>query len=610
MASFVGQDLTSQIIASGIGYQAQEYYPSYSYAPPVANGYTKSVYTIGVTNGITDQAGADIRATYLNSLGTSNPWVNDPAGAVWDEDCGFWRAWMITTPEYGIPNTSDGQTVWTEVVSSDLLVWTYNQAPFLAQYDTFGQMWGGSVIIDTNNTAGLGAGTVFYFVSSPGPSGAYVTQTISRWCAPALGYPPILEGCILAPPLGYPRQGGSGFRDSRVFWDSDRSEWVIGMTIDYGLCFYTSPDLNNWTFQWVEDLNTWNQIECPNLFRMRAQDGTYKWIMMCSMKGYGPGGADEPGIINGANQAIGYLVGQWDGTKFIRDTEYADLTKMPRLLSQGPDWYAQAPFWKDYSGTECYIWAWIGNWAYSGNLPFQGYMGVQSMVTRMILNDQGDGQGYRLFNQILDGQSALYPKNNMDYNQWIYGNGSDDYLVPTNVWKGGDVSSLPVRAEKLEYTNLEGNDTVLYVLPSAWRLDVSIAPVKQLGDEAAMPLPDEFSITFCSSLDQTIYTRLGFQFSKNQWYFDRKQSGTTLLAQGSGNAGPQAMFDAVSTGTLAGAANDISIICDGGLVEILINGDQYICSVLFPPEKACMAYLSAFGPSTTALMVYRSSIWW
>ena len=603
------QNFLQQLQTAQIGYlSAGDLYPSGHAAPLPQNGYTR-----GVNNTDTNPTGAaaalqtlinnDPRQILLNASNYPHPWVNDPAGAVWDERSGFWRVWMITAANWGLTVLDNTPQGWSEYVSPDLINWTFNQFPFDEYTNPYGDLWGGSVVIDTDNTAGLGYGQVFYFISQPG-NGAYITQMIGRWTAPELGLPPVFEGCVLAPPAGYPRQAGSGFRDSRVFRDTVNSQWILGVTIDYGLAFYTSTDLTNWSLAWVGDWSQWQQIECPNMFRMAAVDGTYKWVVMMSMKGNASGHA-----INPADQAVGYLIGEWDGKTFTPDPNYQNIR--PRIINVGPDYYAQAPFWK--SETEVYIWAWIGNWQYSGDVPTRSFINTQSMVCSLYMTDRGDGLGYRLFTKILDAQQYLYPTKVSTYGAGITGkqNPSTNQFVKWGWQTEVDFTSFAGNTQVVRSDGITTDN--LMILPNSWRARFVLRSLNNVvgpyADGGLEPLPNQLSFKFCKSFDGTKYAELVINMLEGTWTFTRKPMQSQMLAEGSGFTFAQTMWDATYSGTIPHSGEiELNIIFDAVCVEIMMNDDVYISAMAYPNGDAAMMTVENEG--TGSFLMSRCDIFY
>ena len=78
---------------------------------------------------------------------------------------------------------------------------------------------------------------------------------------------------------------------------------------DDRVSFYTSPDLKTWSRTWEYVNPGIGTIECPDLFPIRADDGTLKWVFGVSANGYA---TNEPAT-------FAYWTGSFDGTSFAFD---------------------------------------------------------------------------------------------------------------------------------------------------------------------------------------------------------------------------------------------------------------------------------------------------
>jgi levanbiose-producing levanase len=88
--------------------------------------------------------------------------------------------------------------------------------------------------------------------------------------------------------------------------------------------FFTSPDLKNWTYQSEFSYTSPNigGMECPDIFRIQADDDSWHWVFGASMQG----------DYSGEPNTFAYWIGDWDGSEFTPDD--AD----PQWLDSGLDW--------------------------------------------------------------------------------------------------------------------------------------------------------------------------------------------------------------------------------------------------------------------------------
>ena len=472
------------------------------------------------------------------------PWINDPCRAIWDEDNQIWRAFVLTSD-----NPENPQQTWVEVVSPDLVNWVANRIPFYLDNLEQPVLWGGSFIVDEKNTSGYGPGSVHYLISVPG-GGGYNQQSIARFIAPRLGMAPVYDGIV----LGNPGVGdvvhapGMDFRDPRVDWDEAAGHWLMKLTVGYGVAFYSSPDLKTWSFLSVLDLSAWQQIETPDLVKMVTADGTQKWVLFFSLKTW----EGQP------YSTVGYLVGSWDDTTFTPDFS------TPKLLNWGSDYYAQAVWQKD---GQTYCWAWMGNWNYSFETPSQGFRGNQSLVTTLTLAKDADGS---FFLQIapLPAQERQYPS----YEQYN----------PPRLSTAGTASWQPDL----------GNPGL------SWRADFSLF---RASPEA---WPNEISFEFCS--DGTSYTRLLIQPAAGTVTLQRANSGLTPLITNDETA--QSLWKEDRVAPLAAQLEyHVTVIFDVSTVEVVINGQLYISSLIYPPETAFGQTLSVSGDGAALVRFFKIS---
>ena len=474
------------------------------------------------------------------------PWFNDPSRFVWDEAAGFWRCWSITSnnPEARL----NGNSTWVEMVSPDLTIFINNRFPFNANGMDFPALWGGCAVVDHHNAAGFGEGAVLYYISKPGAEGEPDSQQcVGLWIAPYLGTAPIFHGDVLKNPgVGdIVHAPGMDFRDPRVDWDDARSRFVMKLTIGRGIVFYSSTDGLNWSYLSLIDLSDWQQIETPDLVPMEGPDGSQKWLLMFSLKQW-----------NGQTaSSVGYLIGQWDGAQFKPDFT------IPKRLNWGPDYYAQAI---TQHGGKTYCWGWMGCWWYSSDLPTQGFAGNHSLVTGLSLARDDDGQlGLRI--ALLDEQPKTYPDQKQEYPNLAMSNGTSWSPAITNPGV-------------------------------SWRWDVTL-----VRDYPAAWC-DAITVDFCAGSQN--HARLILNPNAGTAALQRSASGQQPLD--SSNTFGLKIWNADSVAPLpARGQYDLSIVFDSCALEILINGEQYLSALIFPPDDAFGMKISASGSGSAYL---RSSL--
>jgi len=159
--------------------------------------------------------------------------------------------------------------------------------------------------------------------------------------------------------------------------------------------FYESKDLKDW--QYVSSFETENIgiVECPDLYRMRANDGTYKWVL----------GVSANGKSIGKPNTYAYWTGNFNGNEFISD--YTE----PQWLDYGFDWYGAVTFEEGKDKDKFnhrYALAWMNNWDYPHETPTlkEGFNGMDSIVRQIKLSGDGN-QKYKLVSQPIEALDQL-----------------------------------------------------------------------------------------------------------------------------------------------------------------------------------------------------------
>ncbi len=114
--------------------------------------------------------------------------------------------------------------------------------------------------------------------------------------------------------------GVADFRDPKVIRDDDRDRWVMAPAERHRIGFYHSADLPSWTYAGAFAEDGIGVLECPDLFRITADDGTPKWVL----------GASGDGTGSGRPPTYAYWTGSFDGGAFTADLRRAAVAR-PRL---------------------------------------------------------------------------------------------------------------------------------------------------------------------------------------------------------------------------------------------------------------------------------------
>lgn len=289
-------------------------------------------------------------------------WMNDPNGLVYHD--GEYHLFYQYYPD----STVWGPMHWGHAVSRDMMHWEH--LPIALYPDSLGYIFSGSCVIDSQNTAGFGAGAMVAIFThhnmdqEKSGSNKFQYQSIA-WSTD--------NGRTFTRYKGNPvikNPGIRDFRDPKVRWDDRSNKWIMVLAAYDKVMIYTSPDLRNWTeastFGRPGDTRLW---ECPDLFPVRVQ-GTKetKWILISSIQKQGPNGGT----------ATSYFVGDFDGKKFIADT------KDQKWLDHGKDNYAFVT-WANLPDENTYGIGWMSNWQYAQKVPTQRWRSAMTLPRELKL---------------------------------------------------------------------------------------------------------------------------------------------------------------------------------------------------------------------------------
>ena len=171
--------------------------------------------------------------------------------------------------------------------------------------------------------------------------------------------------------------GLADFRDPNVFWHAASARWIMVVALSARNCaaIYASHDLKAW--EHLSDISgsdapgeVW---ECPLLIELPVEgEAAMRWLFKVDVLRGAPGSG-----------AI-YATGTFDGEQFRADPQgWA-------VLDAGSDFYA-AIAWhepRDEAGRPVWI-GWLGNHAYQGQLPLQGWRGAMSLPRHLSLRRIG-----------------------------------------------------------------------------------------------------------------------------------------------------------------------------------------------------------------------------
>ncbi|MFF5711415.1 glycoside hydrolase family 32 protein [Streptomyces sp. NPDC012756] len=318
-------------------------------------------------------AGDSYRAVYHFTV--PDHWKNDPQRPIFVN--GAFQYYYLYNADYG---ESVG-TAWRLATTTDNVAFHDQGVAAPKKTNANYDLWSGSAVVDTGNTAGFGAGAIVIMVTQmdhPTPAeiaDASGPQAQFLWYSTDGGrnFRPYGDTPVL------PNAGRKDFRDPKLVWDAPRQRWVALIAEGDRVGFYTSPDLKNWTPASEYVNTTLGTLECPDLFQIRADDGTTHWVMGVSANGY----------LTGDPNTYAYWTGSFDGTVFTPDTT------APQWLDRGFDWYGGVT-WDDPAAPldRRFGVGWMNNWSYAHSAPTwtsDGFNGTDSITREITLKRYADG---------------------------------------------------------------------------------------------------------------------------------------------------------------------------------------------------------------------------
>ncbi|KTS11398.1 glycoside hydrolase family 32 protein [Microbacterium testaceum] len=348
---------------------------------------------IGVTAAHADNPDAEqYRPQYHFSV--PDHWKNDPIRPVYLD--GEYNYYYLYDVDYNGVST---QTAWRHATTTDQIVY-HDEGIAIPEDTTFGSPMAGSIVVDTDNTAGFGAGALVALVSvDEGP-----TNATDQWVYYSTdGGDTFVPYSTTTPAIANPGPGLHEFRDPKIEWDEANDQWVALVAEPLsGIGFYASSDLKNWTFEsFFPAPSGITFTECPDFFQMRADDGTLQWVV----------GASTGGDMH----TFAYWPGEWDGSTFTPDTT------VPKWLDYGDDFYAAVTYPDEASADRStrFLKGWVNYWSHpntASSWTVDGFTGTDAITRELRLKATGDT--YRLVSNPV---AAL-----------------DDYA--TRTWELGDIA--------------------------------------------------------------------------------------------------------------------------------------------------------------------------
>ena len=292
-------------------------------------------------------------------------WMNDPNGMVYKD--GEYHLYFQYNP-YG---SKWGNMHWGHSVSTDLV----HLKPAIAR-DTLGHIFSGSTVVDKDNTAGYGANAMIALYTSASDEHGQI-QCMAYSTDDGRTYTKYEKNPVLTP-----FDGLKDFRDPKVFWYEPDKKWVMIVSADKEMRFYTSQNLKDWEYMSAFGKGYGaqpNQFECPDFIQLPV-DGNknkMKWVMLVNI---------NPGCMFGGS-ATEYFVGDFDGKEFTCDTK----PEVAKWLDYGKDHYAAVCI--SNTGERIISIPWMSNWQYANVTPIRQYRGANGLPRELSLYTK-DGQVY------------------------------------------------------------------------------------------------------------------------------------------------------------------------------------------------------------------------
>lgn len=302
-------------------------------------------------------------------------WMNDPQRPFWND--GSWHYYYLYNDDYPEGNGTE----WYHATSTDLVHWTDEGVAIEKYTNGLGDIETGSAVVDTENTAGFGAGAVVAVMTQQHEG----VQRQSLFVSTDGGYR--FEPYDGNPVMDNP--GEAHWRDPKIIWDEVHGEWLMVLAEGHRIGFYTSPDLKAWTYRSSFERGDLGILECPDLFRMSVDGDPSKttWVLAAGVNG------SEHGMSTGT----AYWTGDWNGEAFTASDATDASDAEPKWLDRGADFYATVT-WDDPRLPDAdrlasrYAIGWLNNWAYAGDLPTTDWHGGADSVARELTLRTVDGR--------------------------------------------------------------------------------------------------------------------------------------------------------------------------------------------------------------------------
>ena len=415
-------------------------------------------------------------------------WMNDPNGMVYYE--GEYHLFYQHNPDASVW----GPMHWGHAISKDLVNW--QEMPIALYPDDLGNIFSGSIVVDSNNTSGFKTGSESPLVAiftHQNPVNNNQTQSLAFSNDKGRSWTKYEDNPVLV------NNNIVDFRDPKVSWHEETQKWIMVIAAGDEIMFYSSPNLINWDYEhsFGKDVGAHGGVwECPDLFKIKDENGQATWALLVSINPGGPNGGS----------GTQYFLGDFDGETFTSSQEST------LWLDYGTDNYAGVTWSNEPSNRNLFM-GWMSNWSYAQNVPTYSYRSamtfartlhwqntnnnsiiVSKLPTELIyviggnmVDNNNATSKFELLNDETLGEGKFYLETTLDFSaineakiEW--GNKSSSVVINYNKVTG---ELLLDRSESgYKFNNLNGNVLKCpYVLPDSNQLKISM-----LVDKSSMEI--------------------------------------------------------------------------------------------------------------------------
>ena len=158
-------------------------------------------------------------------------WMNDPNGMVYKD--GEYHLFYQHNP-YG---SKWGNMHWGHAISKDLINWEHRPAAITP--DALGTIFSGSAVVDTDNTAGFGAGAIVAIYTQ---NSDRQVQSIAYSTDNGRSFTKYENNPVLT-------SDARDFRDPKVFWHKETQRWIMLLAVGQEMQIFSSSNLKDWAFE-------------------------------------------------------------------------------------------------------------------------------------------------------------------------------------------------------------------------------------------------------------------------------------------------------------------------------------------------------------------------